>query len=123
DPYSGVSARTWSEMTAALNAASAKVVGAAVNPLPGGFPFPLPNAARPHLAELARATSSRALDGSLTVYAAPGGSVSTAVVDGIVALVGATRQDVTSRTIDDPSDPAGVDATRFITAVTPVRAT
>lgn len=121
--YSGVTARTWTEMTAALTAANVKVVGAAVDPLSIGFPFPLPNVARPHLEELATATASRALDGSLTVYDAPGGSVSTAVVDGIVDLVGATTQDVTSRTIDDTTDAAGVDATRFITAVTPLRAT
>ncbi len=45
----------------------------------------------------------------------------TSVVDGIVDLVGAETQDVTSRQIDDPSDE--VDATRFIQSVTPVRAT
>lgn len=121
--YSGVTARTWTEMIAALNAENVKVVGAAVDPFSVGFPFPLPNVARPHLEQLAMATSSRSYSGALTVYDAPGGSVSSAVVDGIVDLVGATRQDVTSRTLDDPSDPAGVDATRFITAVTPLRAT
>ncbi len=121
--YSGVTAHTFAEMTAALNAQNVKIVGAAVDPLSIGFPFPLPNVARPHLEELARQTSSRSVSGALTVYDAPGGSVSTAVVDGIVDLVGATTQDVTSRTIDDTTDPAGVDATRFITAVTPLRAT
>lgn len=119
--YSGLSARTWSEMTSALNAQSVKVVGAAVDPISFGLPFPLPNAARPHLEELARATGSRAASGSLTVYDAPGGSVSTAVVDGIIDLVGATTQDITSAQRDDASDE--VDATRFIQAVTPVRAT
>lgn len=121
--YSGVSARTWSEMVSALTAQDVKVVGAAVDPFSGGLPFPLPNAARPHLEELARATGSRSSSGALTVYNAPGGSVSTAVVDGIADLVGATNQDVTSRTLDDPSDPEGVDATRFIKAVRPLRAT
>jgi hypothetical protein len=111
-------------MTGALTAHGVKIVGAAVDPISiPGFPFPLPNAARPDMEEVARATGSRAVDGSLTVYDAPGGSVSTSVVDGIVDLVGATNQDVTSRTLDDPSDAAGVDATRFITAVTPLRAT
>jgi hypothetical protein len=43
------------------------------------------------------------------------------MVDGIVDLVGATTQDVTSRAIDDPSDV--VDATRFITSLRPLRAT
>ena len=119
--YSGVAARTWAEMTSALNAQDVKVVGAAVDPISIGLPFPIPNAARPHLEELARATSSRSTSGSLTVYDAPGGSVSTAVVDGIIDLVGATTQDITSAQRDDPSD--AVDATRFIQAITPLRAT
>jgi hypothetical protein len=124
NPYSGVSPtpHTWAEMTGALNANGVKVVGAAVDPvsiIP--IPFPLPNAARPHLLEVARATSSRSYSGAETVYDAPGGSVSTAAVDGIIDLVGATRQDVTSRTLDDTSD--ALDATQFIKAVRPVRAT
>ncbi len=122
--YSGVSAHSWSEMTSALTAHDIKIVGAAVDPISiPGIPFPLPNAARPDMESLATATGSRAVDGSLTVYDAPGGSVSTSVVGGIVDLVGATNQDVTSHTLDDPSDAAGVDATRFIKAVTPIRAT
>ena len=120
--YSGVAgARTWSEMTAALTAESVKVVGAAVDPISIGFPFPLPNVARPHLEQLATATGSRAAAGGLTVYDAPGGSVSTAVVDGIVDLVGATTQDVTSQQRDDETD--AVDATRFMQSIRPVRAT
>ena len=55
------------------------------------------------------------------MYEAPGGAVDTAVVDGIVDLVGAANQDVSSRLSDETSD--AVDARRFITAVTPVRAT
>lgn len=122
NPYSGVSgARTWAEMTAALTARDVKVVGAAVDPISIGLPFPLPNVARDHLEDLARATDSRATDGSPTVYDAPGGSVSTAVVDGIVDLVGATTQDVTSQQRDDESD--AVDATRFMQSIRPVRAT
>jgi len=121
--YSGVAgAHTWAEMTAALNAQGVKIVGAAVDPasiIP--IPIPLPNVARPHLLELARATTSRSATGSDTVYDAPGGSVSRAVVDGIVDLVGATTQDVTSRTLDDDSDM--VDARLFIKAVRPARAT
>ncbi len=119
--YSGVSARSYSETMAALNAQNVKIVGAAVDPLSIGLPFPLPNVARPHLVEVARATSSRAVDGSDTVYDAPGGSVATAAVDGIVDLVGATTQDVTTQQRDDPSD--AVDATRFMQSIRPLRAT
>jgi hypothetical protein len=61
--------------------------------------------------------------GTETVYDAPGGSVSASVVDGIVDLVGATTQDVTSATRDDDGDPAMIDARMFIQRVTPVRAT
>jgi hypothetical protein len=121
--YDGtVSARSWAETVSALNAHDVNIVGAAVNtapPIP--FPIPIPNYARRDLEAMANATASRAVDGTLTVYDAAGGSVSTAVVDGIVDLVGATTQDVTSRKIDDPSD--SVDATLFIKAVRPLRAT
>lgn len=122
--YSGVSPtpRTYAETTAALNSREVKIVGGAVSiSLP--FPFPIPGAggARPHLEALCRDTNSRSVSGALTVYDSPGGSVSTSVVDGILDLVGSSEQDVTSRTIDDTTD--AVDATRFIKAVRPVRAT
>jgi hypothetical protein len=107
NPY-GFSARSYAESTAALNAIGAKVLGVAV-----GY--------RDHLVALANDTASRRADGSPAVYAAPGGTVDRAVVDGIVDLVGGVPQDVSRRLIDDPSD--DVDATRFITAVRPVRAT
>lgn len=122
--YSGIAgAHTFTETVAALNARSVKVVGVAVDPAPFPFPIPVPLAARPHLLELARGTSSRSLSGAETVYDAPGGSVSRAVVDGIADLVGATTQDVDSATRDDPSDAEGVDARRFIQEVRPLRAT
>jgi hypothetical protein len=114
NPYSGVSAVSWATTTAALNANSVKVVGAAV-------PIIFFNNARPDLEALATDTGSLSSSGALTVYDAPGGSVSTSVVDGVMALVGAAQQDVTSRNLDDPSD--AVDATAFIKAVRPLRAT
>lgn len=118
NPYSGVAAVDWASTVAELSSGSVKVVGVGVS-IP--FPFPIPVAARPHLEALATATGSRSSTGALTVYDAPGGSVSTAVVDGVLALVGSTEQDVTSRNIDDPSD--AVDATRFIKMVAPYSAT
>lgn len=122
--YSGVSPtpRVYTDATGALNSREVKIVGAAVSiSLP--FPFPIPGAGggRPHLEAFCRDTSSRALDGTLTVYDSPGGSVSTSVIDGILDLVGSSEQDVTSRTLDDTMD--AVDATRFIKAVRPIRAT
>lgn len=123
NPYAGLSARSWSETTAALVGAGVKVVGVAIDQTPPGFPFPLPVPARPHLEALTTATDSRAFDGTLTVYNAPGGSVSTSLVDGIAALAGARQQDITSARRDDPTDPESIDATRFILRVTPLRAT
>ncbi len=123
NPYgAGVPAHSWSETMAALTANAVKVVGVAVDPAPFPLPFPIPLAARPHLLELARATGSRSVTGSDTVYDAPGGSVGASVVNGIIDLVGATTQDITSATRDEASDPAGVDARRFIQRVTPLRA-
>lgn len=115
-------ARTWTATLDALNANAVHVVGVAVDsapPLP--FPIPIPVASRDDLDELARRTNSRGASGALTVYTAPSGTVSTSVVDGIVDLVGAEEQDVSSRSEDDASD--SVDARRFIQAVTPLRAT
>jgi len=126
EPYSGVSPtpRTYSEAVSALTANEVKIVGGAVDAT-GGLPFPFPipggSGARADLEDFARDTGSRALDGSLTVYDSPGGEVSTSVVDGILDLVGSTEQDVTSRQIDDDTD--AVDATRFMKAICPVRAT
>lgn len=117
--YDGsVTARSWSETMSALGAEDVKIVGAAVSSFFGGL---VPPASRDNLETLARDTGSRASGGSLTVYDAEGGSVSESIVDGIVDLVGAETQDVTSRQIDDPSDE--VDATRFIQSVAPLRAT
>lgn len=121
--YSGLSARGYTETINALNAQNVKIVGASVDAaIP--FPFPIPGggaAGRADLVSIARATMSRAYDGTDTVYDSPGGSVAGSVVDGIIDLVGATRQDVTSAQRDDPSD--AVDATRFIQSITPLRAT
>ena len=121
NPYSGVSAVDWPTTVAALTGASVKIVGVGTPFVVLPPPFPTTDAARPHLEALATATSSRSFTGDLTVYTAPGGVVSTSVVDGVLALVGSTLQDVTSRNIDDASD--AVDATQFIKAVTPLRAT
>jgi hypothetical protein len=116
--YPAGEGRSWTETVAALNAQSVKIVGVAVD----SFPFPgFPVASRNDLDALCTATDSRASDGSLTVSTAASGNVSTSVVDGIVDLIGASTQDVSARSLDDTSD--AVDATRFITAITPVRAT
>lgn len=120
----GVTARSWSETIAALNASNVKVVGVAVQPglpLPVPLPIPIPVVSEPDLRALATATSSRSSTGTLTVFTAASGSVSTSVVDGIVDLVGAAEQDVSARALDDTSD--AVDATQFIVAITPLRAT
>ena len=120
EAYVGVAARSYAETTAALNAAGVKIVGAAVDVF-GGIGGLFGGGARNDLEDFARDTNSRSSTGGLTVYDSDGGNVSTSIVDGIIDLVGAETQDVTARSIDDPSDT--VDATRFIKAIRPVRAT
>lgn len=106
---------TFSDMTAALNAQNVKIVGAAVGMM---LPFGLSSfASEDDLNATAMATMSRAADGSTTVYRAAGGRVSDSVVNGIADLVGASTQDVSARKLDDTTDT--VDATMFITAITP----
>ncbi len=120
--YAGVAgAHSWSETTAALNARGVKVVGVAVDSAPFPLPIPVPIDSEADLRALATATGSRSATGALTVYTAPSGSVSTSVVDGIADLVGAATQDVSARKLDDETD--GFDATQFILAITPLRAT
>lgn len=116
-----VGAPSWMSTIAALNAHDIKIVGAAVNSTPFPLPIPIPVASEADLRELARLTSSRSSTGTETVYVAPSGTVSDSVIGGIVDLVGAETQDVSARSIDDSSD--AVDATRFIRAITPLRAT
>lgn len=110
-PYpSSFGLHTWDQMVAALNAHNVKVLGVAVNTL---FLY----VSESDLTSLATATTSRKADGTPTVYRAMGGHVDTSVVDGINDLVGAATQDVSARSIDDTTD--AVDATQFITAITP----
>jgi len=110
-------AHGWTETLAALTAHDIRVAGAAIS---SGPPIPPLETydSQADLTALAMATSSRGASGSVTVYQCEGGQVSTAIVDGIVDLVGSVSQDVSSRTADDPSD--GLDATRFIRTITPV---
>ncbi len=116
-----VDAKSWDETVATLNGEGVKVVGVAVGGLPLPFPIPgLSSAGTRDLRALATATSSRATDGTPTVYESASGEVSDALIGGITDLVSAQTQDVTSRQVDDPSD--AVDATRFIRSITPVRA-
>ena len=105
---------TFSQMTAALNAQNVKIVGAAIGTMIFGIAS---YSSEDDLNATAMATMSRAADGSTTVYRAAGGRVSDQVVAGISDLVGASTQDVSARKLDDTTDT--VDATMFITAITP----
>jgi hypothetical protein len=108
---STVTARSWSETMTALNAHDVKILGAAVKVM--GMAV-----SRADLEQAARDTGSFDRSGNPTVYPVTGGSVSDVVVGGIVDLVGAARQDVGARSIDDPTD--ALDATQFIKAIVPV---
>lgn len=117
--YTGLTAHTWTETLSTLTSNDVKVVGVAVSTIP--IPLPIPPESRDDLEALATATSSRSSTGALTVYTAAAGAVSTSLLDGVADLVGAESQDVTARKLDDTTD--GVDATQFIGAITPLRAT
>lgn len=110
---STVTARSWGETSTVLNGHGVKIVGAAVKPM---AIVPAPGA--PDLEREARDTGSFNRDGAPTVYPAPSGEVSGAVVNGIVDLVSAETQDVTARKLDDPAD--AVDATLFIRELVPM---
>jgi hypothetical protein len=109
-------AHSWMAMLAALNAQHVQTVGVAIGTRVTVIDTEYDS--QPDENALAMATASRAESGSTTVYRCDGGQVSGAVVNGIVDLIGAATQDVSARTVDDPSD--SVDATRFIGAITPV---
>jgi hypothetical protein len=108
-----VTARTWSETMARLNAGAVKILGAAVKVM-----AMLPAESMADLQRAARDTGSHDRSGAPTVYPVVGGSVTDAVVGGIVDLVNAETQDVSARAVDDPDD--AVDATRFIKEILPV---
>ncbi len=107
-----MTARTWTETMAAMNASGIKIVGAGVKI------FGLPSMARPDMVQAAEDTGSYTTAGGPTVYEVAGGSVDTAVVDGINDLVNSETQNVSSVTVDDPSDL--VDARLFIKSIIPV---
>lgn len=93
---------------AALNAIGARVIGVAVN------------AANPDEVEVARMTGTVDTSGMPLVYDAAGGTVSTAIINGIETIAGRTPQDVDAITENVDGNPDGFDATMFIKAITPV---
>lgn len=102
-------AHTWVETIDVLTEHAVRVAGVSVSSWGGG--------ATTDLRALAELTSSYDATGNLTVYDTPDGAVDEVVVNGIVDLVGAVTQDVSSIERDDPSD--ALDATRFITSIVP----
>lgn len=119
------SAVTWEQTITALNAHDVKVIGVGIDRSPFPIPFVDTNESLRHLRPLAERTMSRSATGDLTVYPSQGGTVSDGVITGVADLAGAARQDVTARTIDEPSDepsPAeDVDSRMFITSIRPNR--
>ena len=121
DPYTGITPApaTWSEMIAALNTRGAKYVGvnttgsSCVGVVGGTGYSPCY-----FMKRTAEETGSVDLDGNALVYDLPNGSSDLVFVDTIIGAIEtiATRvpMDVDTATRDDPSDPRGVDATRFI---------
>jgi hypothetical protein len=74
---------------------------------------------RPEGEEFARLTGSVDGTGTPLVYDASGGTVSDAVIEGILTLAGDTPQDVSTRTESVPGNPDEFDATLFIKAIIP----
>jgi hypothetical protein len=108
--YAGItpSPHSFNQAATDMNRIGARFIGVAVN---GG--------GREEMEEMARRTGSVDGGGMPLVYDASGGTVSSAIIDGIGTLIGGTPQDVNTRTEDVPGNPGGVDATRFIKMIVP----
>lgn len=131
NPYSGINPapHTLDDVISAYNRASGRIINlnAASSIRCEGMRPSSRTAGRPcyDFRVLAEGTSSVDLDGTPLVFDLPGGGavVSPAFVSSVVGAVNtiATRVpfDINTLTRNDPSNPAGVDATRFIRRRTP----
>ncbi|MEM9192781.1 MAG: hypothetical protein AAGF12_26640 [Myxococcota bacterium] len=122
DPYTGITPtpHTWAQAVAAMNAVGAKYIGVNASGNERCATSVGPNGFSPcyYLRQTADATRSVDLDNNPLVYDLPNNSAGTIFADTIVEAVNtiATRVpfDITTALRDDPTDPQGVDATRFI---------
>lgn len=118
NPYAGFTPApaTFDQAATALDAIGARFIGVNVDSGSGCTQGPT------ELNEMARRTGSVDGSGSPLVFAAPAGSVNTAIVDGIAAVASSTPQDVNTRTENVAGNPDDFDATQFILSITPVAA-
>ncbi|MBZ0115716.1 MAG: hypothetical protein K8H88_01885 [Sandaracinaceae bacterium] len=109
--YMGITpqAHVFDQATNALGNLGARFIGVAVGSDPRG-----------HEEEVARITRTVDTSGQPLVYDASGGTVSSAIVEGIGTLVGRTPQDVTTRRDNVDGNPDGFDATMFIQSIVPI---
>jgi hypothetical protein len=106
--YAGINPppHTLAQAIGALNGIGARMIGVSVGPV-----------ARPDMEAVARMTGTVDTAGRPLVYDATGGTVSTAIIEGISTLVGGTPQDVTTATEDLQPNPDGVDARGFVKSI------
>lgn len=111
NPYTGVTPapHTFDQAVAALNSIGARFIGVSVGSAP-----------RAHEEAVARMTGTVDLSGNPLVYDASGGTVSSAIIEGIETLAGRTPQDVDTETENVPGNPDAFDARLFIKAITPL---
>ncbi len=110
--YTGITPapHTFDQAVTALNGIGARFIGVSVGAGP-----------RAHEEAVARMTGTVDLSGSPLVYDASGGTVSTAIVEGIETLAGRTPQDVDTETENVPGNPDDFDARLFVKSVVPLR--
>ncbi len=109
--YSGIRPppAVFAQAVEAMGAIGARFVGVTVG---GG--------GRSEMEEMARQTGTVDTSGTPLVYDAPSGSVSDRIVEGIGAIAGGVKQDVSTRTENVPGNPDEFDATQFIEAIVPI---
>ncbi|MBX3247729.1 MAG: VWA domain-containing protein [Myxococcales bacterium] len=111
--YSGINPppATFDQAAAALSSIGGRFIGVMTGAQGGG----------PSYRAMATRTGSVDGAGNPLVYTASDGTVSTEIVNGIETIIGATPQDVSTRTANVPGNPDDFDATTFIKAIRPVQ--
>jgi hypothetical protein len=113
--YGGFWAPTFDESVSEMLGIGARMIGVCARCSEG-------NEAWNHMAEMARLTGTVDAAGDPLVAVSSDGTVSTRIVEMVQTLASFTPQDVTTTKEDDPTDLYGIDATQFMTAITPVTA-